>query len=232
MAKTQTIVAFFVVLVFILATLFLNEAVYSERDLNVRLDVHSYSNISMAPADCRFTRATNVGETSLGKDNFSVEDDIARELLYGGFSARGATISGIILSVFAFILSVIGVGLDLDMTASKYPSGAWIHAGDTKTFVAGILIRLLVVGAILSMLLASLCSLAALVQQGYVPSGGLDMGQEDFNPRKLPDECSSLDDNVIHRSDNLKGSLFTSTVSIFAIGFMVYAIRYDIKASS
>ena len=125
MAKTQTIVAFFVVLVFILATLFLNEAVYSERDLNVRLDVHSYSNISMAPADCRFTRATNVGETSLGKDNFSVEDDIARELLYGGFSARGATISGIILSVFAFILSVIGVGLDLDMTAAKYPSGAW-----------------------------------------------------------------------------------------------------------
>ena len=232
MAKTQTIVASIVTLVFILATLFLNEAVYSDRDLNVRLDVNTYSNISEAPADCRFTRATNIRETSLGKDNFSVEDDIARELLYGVFSARGATISAIILSVFAFILSVIGIGLDLDMDAAKYPSGAWIHVGDTKSFVGGVLFRLLVVGSLLSMFLAALCSLGALVQQGYVPSAGLDMGQEDFNPRKLPDDCTDLDDNVIRRSDNLKGSLFTSTASIVAIGFMVYAIKYDIKASS
>jgi len=232
MAKTQTIVAYFVVLVFLLTTLFLNEAVYSNNDLNVRLDVHTYSNISNAPADCRFTRATNVGETSLGKDNFSVEDDIARELLYGVFSARGATISAIVLSVFTFILTVIGVGLDMDMSAAKYSAGAWIHAGDTKSYVAGILFRLLTVGIKLSMVLTSLFVLGALVQQGYVPSGGLDMGQQDFNPRKLPDECSSLDDDVIRRSDNLKGSLFTSVASIFSMCLMVYATRYDIKASS
>lgn len=231
MAKTQTIIAAVAVVISILVPLFLNESVYSDTDLNVRLDVNTYSSVADAPSDCRFTRATDVSKTTLGKDNFSVEDDIARELLYGGFSARGATISGLVLALFAFILAVVGLKLDLNMDAAKYEGGSWFHEGDTQTFVSGILFKLLLVGSALSMVISTLLTVGALVQQGYVPSPGLDMGVDDFNPRKLPDECDGLDDNVIRRSDNLKGAIFTSALSMFALAFMFYAVLYDDKAS-
>ena len=232
MAHTQTLVATVAVLVFILLVLGLNEGVYLNSDLNERLDV-SVHILADAPKDCRFTRATDTSKTSYGLDNYSVEDDIAREFLYGGFSARASVISAVVLSLGAFVIAVVAPDLDFDMEAAKYKGGSWFHEGDTKTFVAGVLFRLTVVGAILSMSVATLCSMGALSQQGYVPSVGLDFGVEDSDPRALPSECVGDDiGSVVHRSDSLKASTFFSCVSVFSLVFMAYAVKYDKKASN
>ena len=225
MAYTQTLVATIALLVCLLLTLGLNEGVYSNTDLTVRLDVNTYANVSKAPVDCRFTRATGPVPTTFGVDKFSVQDDIAREFLYGGFSARGAVISGIILCIGAFVIAIVVKDLDMEMEAAEYKKGSWLHEGDTKAFVSGILFRLLLTGTALSMVIASGCSLSALVLQGYVPSVGI--GVE--NVRLVPDGCD--DDNVVHRSDSLKASFFFSALSVFVVGCMAYAVRYDIKAS-
>lgn len=232
MAYTQTLVATLAVVVFLMVTLALNEGVYLDSDLNTRLDVNTYSNLEDAPKDCRFTSATNSSTTTYGLDKYSVEDDIAREFLYGGFSARASVISAVVLSIGAFVIAIVAPDLDFDQEAAKYKGGSWFHEGDTKTFVAGVLFRLMVVGAILSMSVATLCSFGALNQQGYVPSAGLDMGEEDSNPRELPDECDGDDiGSVVHRSDSLKASTFFAALSVFSIAFMAYAVKYDKKAS-
>tara|TARA_B110001450_G_C17661940_1_gene497636 strand:- start:1752 stop:2456 length:705 start_codon:yes stop_codon:yes gene_type:complete len=233
MAYTQTLVATIAVLVFIIVTLALNEGVYLDSDLNTRLDVNTYSDLADAPKDCRFTRATTDNIATYGLDKYSVEDDIAREYLYGGFSARASVISAVVLSLGAFVIAVVAPDLDFDQEAAKYKGGSWFHEGDTKTFVAGVLFRLMVVGAILSMSVATLCSFGALNQQGYVPSAGLDMGEADTDPRALPTECEGDDiGSVVHRSDSLKASTFFSALSVFSIAFMAYAVKYDKKASA
>lgn len=231
MPYTQTIVATLAVLISVILTLGLNEGVYQNTDLNVRLDQNTYATPSDAPVDCRFTSASSVS-TVYKLDHYSVEDDIARELLYGGFSARGGVISAIVLSLGAFVIAVVVPDLDFDMDAAKYKGGSWFHEGDTKKFVGGVLFRLTVVCALLSMSISALCSVVALSQQGYVPSAGLDFGVDDSDPRALPAGCDGDDiGNVVHRSDSLKASVFFSVLSVFAIGFMAYAVKYDKKAS-
>ena len=231
MAVTQTIVATVAVLFSVLLTLGLNEGVYNNTDLNVRLDVNTYTVTANAPRDCRFTSATT-DSTTYQLDNYSVEDDIAREMLYGGFSARGAVISAVVLAIAAFVIAVVVPDLDFEMDAAKYEGGSWFHEGDTKKFVSGVLFRLTVAGALLSMSISTLCSMGALSQQGYVPGVGLDFGVEDSNPRELPTACDADDiGNVVHRSDSLKASVFFSATSVFAIVFMAYAVKYDKKAS-
>ena len=232
MAVTQTIVASIAVSILVILTLGLSEGVYNNTDLNVRLDVNTYTNITSAPKDCRFTSAS-IDSTTYTLDNYSVEDDIAREMLYGGFSARGALISAIVLSLVAFVIAVVFPDLDFDMDAAKYKNGEWFHGGDRNKFVAGVLFRLTVAGALLSMSISTLCLMGALSQQGYVPSAGLDFGVDDSNPRELPVLCNADDiGNVVHRSDSLKASVFFSATSFFAIVFMAYATKYDAKAST
>ena len=224
MAYTQTLAATLVLLIFILLTLGLNEGVYSNTDLNVRLDWDSYDNKTLAPRDCTWMNG------QLDNGSFTIRDDVARELLYGGFSARGGTISAIVLSIGAFVIAIVVGDIDSEMTAT-YEGGSWFHSGNTKSFVAGVIFRLLVVGTALSMTVSSFCTLGALVYQYYVPSAGLDFGVDDFDPRKLPEVCEDLDDNIIHRSDSLKASLFFSIASVFFVGVMSYYVHYDKKAS-
>ena len=226
MAYTQTLAATLVLLIFILITLVLNEGVYSNTDVNVRLDWDSYTNKTLAPQeqDCTWSR----GELSI--ERFTTGDDAAREFLYGGFSARGGTISAIVLGIGAFVIAIVVGDIDTEMEA-KYEEGSWFHRGNTKAFVTGVIFRLLVVGTALSMTISSVCTLGALLYQGYVPSAGLDFGVEDANPRELPKACSDLDDNVVHRSDSLKASLFFSIASVFFVSVMSYYVHYDKKAS-
>ena len=226
MAYTQTILATLAVLISVILTLGLNEGVYNETDLNIRLDGATYG-FDDSPQDCRFL------DSALAKTTYSVDDDIAREFLYGVFSARGAAISAIVLSLAAFVIAVVAPDLDFDLGAAKYKDGSWFHEGDTKAFVAGVLFRLVVAGALLSMSISTLCSMGALSHQGYVPGIGLDFGVDGLNPRLLPEECKGDEiGNVIHRSDSLKSSVFFSVLSVFAIGFMAYAVKYDKKASA
>jgi len=226
MAYTQTLAATLVLLIFILITLGLNEGVYSNTNVNVRLDWDSYPNKTLAPQeqDCKWSG----GELSI--ERFTIGDDIAREFLYGGFSARGGTISAIVLGIGAFIIAIVVGDIDTEMEA-KYEEGSWFHQGNPKAFVAGVIFRLLVVGTALSMAISSVCTLGALFYQEYVPSAGLNLGVEDDNPRKLPEVCSDLNDNVVHRSDSLKASLFFSIASVFFVRVMSFYVHYDKKAS-
>lgn len=224
MAYTQTLAATLVLLIFILITLVLNEGVYSNTDVNVRLDWDSYTNKTLAPQDCTWSG----GELSI--ERFTIGDDAAREFLYGGFSARGGAISAIVLGIGAFVIAIVVGDIDTEMEAI-YEEGSWFHRGNTKAFVAGVIFRLLVVGTALSMAISSVCTIGALLYQGYVPSAGLDFGVEDANPRELPEACSDLDDNVVHRSDSLKASLFFSIASVFFVRVMSYYVHYDKKAS-
>lgn len=218
MSYTQTVIATLFLLIFLLVTLGFNEGVYSSVDLNVRF-------ASGHLKDCRFL------DDNYTVSDFTKEDDIAREFLYGGFSARGGAISAIVLSIGVFVLAIVVPKLDLDMSAAKYKNGSWLHQGDTLTFVIGVLYQLFISASVLSVLILSSCTIMALSKQCYVPSIGIDFGVEDYNPRKLPGACSELSDNIVRRTDYLKASLFFSLASLIAIRFMDYAVRYDKKAS-
>ena len=231
MAHTQTLAATLALLIFILLTLVLNEGVYSNTDLNVIVDEDFYSNSTLAPSDCRFGLSGN-NLVTLEVSKFTLADDIARESLYGGFSARGGAISAIVLSIGAFVISIVVDDIDTEMDAAKYQKGSWFHSGDTKAYVAGVLSLLMMAGTALSMAITAFCTLAALMYQGYVPSSGLDFGVKDVDPREIPTVCSELDDNIIHRSDSLKASLFFAIASVFLVGIMGHFVRYDKKASS
>ncbi len=185
---------------------------------------------SKPPMDCRLVWG---GPTSkyFMRSYFNENDDISREFLYGGFSARGAAISAIVLSIGTFVLAVTVPELDLDMDAGKYVGKSWFHEGDTKKFVAGVFYRLMVAGIVLSLGILGATSVGALFLQGFVPSAGVDYDDtDDFSSRDVS-ECKDIDDSVVYRSDALKASVFLSGVSVIAVGFLAYAVKYDRKAS-
>lgn len=225
MPYTQTIVATAFSLIFILITLGFNESVYSSSDLNTLLNKDTYLNKTLAPEDCRFITS------NFSVSYFTESDDIAREFLYGGFSARGGCISALVLVVGMFVIAIVSDKIDTDMLAAKYVDGSWIHQGDTQTFMIGVIYQLMFTGALLSLILTILCILSALSHQTYVPSVGIDFNREDYNPRELSDECSNSSDNVVHRSDFLKVSLFFSAGCLISVYFVDYSLRYDKKAS-
>ena len=182
------------------------------------------------PMDCRLVWG---GPTSkyFMRSYFNENDDISREFLYGGFSARYAAVSAIVLSIGTFVLAVTVPELDLDMDAGKYVGKSWFHEGDTKKFVAGVFYRLMVAGIILSLGILGATSVGALFLQGFVPSAGVDYDDtDDFSSRDVS-ECKDIDDSVVYRSDALKASVFLSGVSVIAVGFLAYAVKYDRKAS-
>lgn len=183
-----------------------------------------------APKDCRLVwggKSSKYFEPSF----FSENDDISREFLYGGFSARGAAVSAIVLSIGTFVLAVTVPELDLNMDAGKYVGKSWFHEGDTKKFVAGVFYRLMMAGIVLSLGILGATSVGALFLQGFVPSAGVDYDDtDDFSSRDVS-ECKDIDDNVVYRSDALKAAVFLSGVSVIAVGFLAYAVKYDRKAS-
>ena len=183
-----------------------------------------------APMDCRLVWGGKSSKYFMAYP-FNENDDISREFLYGGFSARGAAISAIVLSIGTFVLAVTVPELDLDMDAGKYVGKSWFHEGDTKKFVAGVFYRLMVAGIVLSLGILGATSVGALFLQGFVPSAGVDYDDtDDFSSRDVS-ECKDIDDSVVYRSDALKASVFLSGVSVIAVGFLAYAVKYDRKAS-
>jgi len=117
------------------------------------------------------------------------------------------------------------------LDAGKYVGKSWFHEGDTKKFVAGVFYRLMVAGIVLSLGILGATSVGALFLQGFVPSAGVDYDDtDDFSSRDVS-ECKDIDDSVVYRSDALKASVFLSGVSVIAVGFLAYAVKYDRKAS-
>ena len=185
---------------------------------------------SKPPMDCRLVWGGQSSKYFMAS-YFNENDDISREFLYGGFSARGSAVSAIVLSIGTFVLAVTVPELDLDMDAGKYVDKSWFHEGDTKKFVAGVFYRLMVAGIVLSLGILGATSVGALFLQGFVPSAGVDYDDtDDFSSRDVS-ECKDIDDSVVYRSDALKASVFLSGVSVIAVGFLAYAVKYDRKAS-
>jgi len=208
MGHTQTFVAFIVSCIFILLTFGFNENAYSISDLDI--DILNGSDL-----DCVY----NPANASVYSRPFSYDDAISREYLYGPFSARASCISAFAMTIGAFVMAIVSSGLDFDMEAGKYRKGGCIHEGDTVSFISGVIFRLLVGGSFFSMFLSFTCSFAALLHQGYVPSS---LGDRVF------EDCP---DSVLSRTFVLKLSVFFSSLSALSVVFLMYAVRYDEKAS-
>ena len=204
MGFTQTVVATLAVVLLIIVTLSLNESVFTETDVTKPLG--SLCNI--------------VGD----KLKSSASGVDTREMLYGTLSVRGANIAALVLGTIAFATAAISKNLDLDME-SKYQEGSYMLYGNPRAFISGILFRLCAAGAALAMTLSSLLVLSPLTVELSTLGG--------VNRSMTPDaDCTDLGPNQIERANLLSAVLVLSAASVFAVGFMVHAIKYDAKASA
>ena len=209
MGFTQTVVATFAVVLLIIVTLSLNEAVFKETDLmkDVGLTCNAGSEV--------LVNAARTGETP---------PTDTRELLYGTLSVRGANISALVLGGVAFLIAYFSKSLDIDME-SKYEEGSYMLSGTPRAYFAGILFRLCAAGAALAMTLSTLLVVPALgVEAASMPGVNRSM--------TFDKTCEDLGPNHIERFDMLAAILVLSASSVVAVGFMVYAIKYDAKASA
>jgi hypothetical protein len=203
MGFTQTVVATLAVVLLIIVTLSLNESVFTETDVTKPLG--SLCNI--------------VG------DELKLASGVdTREMLYGSLSVRGANIAALVLGTLAFATAAISKNLDLDME-SKYQEGSYMLYGNPRAFISGILFRLCAAGAALAMTLSSLLVLSPLTVE-LSTLGGVNRS---MTPAP---ECTDLGPNQIERANLLSAVLVLSAASVFAVGFMVHAIKYDAKASA
>ena len=203
MGFTQTVVATLAVVLLIIVTLSLNESAFKETDVTKPLG--SLCNI--------------VG------DELKLASGVdTREMLYGSLSVRGANIAALVLGTLAFATAAISKNLDLDME-SKYQEGSYMLYGNPRAFISGILFRLCAAGAALAMTLSSLLVLPPLTVELNTLGG--------VNRSMTPaPECTDLGPNQIERANLLSAVLVLSAASVFAVGFMVHAIKYDAKASA
>tara|TARA_B110000858_G_scaffold181627_1_gene220248 strand:- start:2057 stop:2668 length:612 start_codon:yes stop_codon:yes gene_type:complete len=203
MGFTQTVVATLAVVLLIIVTLSLNESVFTETDVTKPLG--SLCNI--------------VG------DELKLASGVdTREMLYGSLSVRGANIAALVLGTLAFATAAISKNLDLDME-SKYQEGSYMLYGNPRAFISGILFRLCAAGAALAMTLSSLLVLSPLTVE-LSTLGGVNRS---MTPAA---DCTDLGPNQIERANLLSAVLVLSAASVFAVGFMVHAIKYDAKASA
>jgi len=183
----DSIIATLFVLVFLSISLGLNETVYSETDLTKRLSGNE--------ANCVYNGLT------LGKAAFGESDEIAREQLYGTFSARGAAISVYVLGAVALILGLV----------RKQVLELW------NDFTVEIF-NLVVTGAVLASSLLVIMTSLALTDQSYVPSAFV------ADDVRVLDNCKNADgdviDNVVQRTERLQASLVFAIVTLFSIGYM------------
>lgn len=203
MGFTQTVVATLAVVLLIIVTLSLNESAFKETDVTKPLG--SLCNI--------------VG------DELKLASGVdTREMLYGSLSVRGANIAALVLGTLAFATAAISKNLDLDME-SKYQEGSYMLYGNPRAFISGILFRLCAAGAALAMTLSSLLVLPPLTVE-LNTLGGVNRS---MTPAA---DCTDLGPNQIERANLLSAVLVLSAASVFAVGFMVHAIKYDAKASA
>lgn len=237
MGFTQTVVATFAVVLLIIVTLSLNESVFKETDL--MKDVGKTCNAgsesmsvgycidlsARTPEQCAiqfgdwnastYTHPTRAGPT---------EPSDTRELLYGTLSVRGASISALVLGGVAFLIAYYSKSLDIDME-SKYEEGSYMLSGTPRAYFAGVLFRLCAAGAVLATTLSTLL---------VVPALGVEAKSMHGVNRSMtfPSSCEDLGPNHIQRFEMLSAMLVLSISSVVAVGFMVYAIKYDAKASA
>jgi multisubunit Na+/H+ antiporter MnhB subunit len=203
MGFTQTVVATLAVVLLIIVTLSLNESAFKETDLTK--PVGDLCNI--------------VG------DELKLASGVdTREMLYGSLSVRGANIAALVLGTLAFATAAMSKNLDLGME-SKYQEGSYMLYGNPRAFISGILFRLCAAGAALAMTLSSLLVLSPLTTE-LSALGGVNRS---MTPAA---DCTDLGPNQIERADLLSAVLVLSAASVFAVGFMVHAIKYDAKASA
>ena len=163
MPLVNTIISTLFVLVFLSISLGLNETVYSSTDLSKLLN-HTGAVNCVYDSDLRTLELGPFGES----------DEIAREVLYGTFSARGAAISVYVLGAVALLLGL------LQKTSIEPVQKFKVELFNIVASFAGLAAALLVI-------LTSL----ALTDQSYVPSAFVA-----DNVRVL-DTCKDADDKIL-----------------------------------
>tara|TARA_B110000091_G_scaffold139564_1_gene149176 strand:+ start:5179 stop:5802 length:624 start_codon:yes stop_codon:yes gene_type:complete len=207
MGKTQTIISTVAVVILLVVTLSISEGIFKVTDITKSLGE---------------TCEVNADGTALVKA--LANHDVARNALYGTISVRGASISALLLSVIAAGVVAIAKDLDLDME-SKYDNGSYLLSGNPRAFVSGIVFRLCVSGAMLSMLIAGV------LVAGPMTAASVAHHDSDLN-NTVPSECSDLGRTALERSADLSAVFVLAFVSAAAIGLMSYSVKYDAKASA
>jgi len=202
MPLVNTIISTLFVLVFLSISLGLNETVYSSTDLSKLLN-HTGAVNCVYDSDLRTLELGPFGES----------DEIAREVLYGTFSARGAAISVYVLGAVALLLGL------LQKTSIEPVQKFKVELFNIVASFAGLAAALLVI-------LTSL----ALTDQSYVPSAFVA-----DNVRVL-DTCKDADDkildNVVQRSERLQASVVFGIITLLSIGYMareIHAYQDELK---
>ena len=205
MGFTQTVVATFAVVLLIIVTMTLNETVYTETDLSQPMG-----------------KLCDIVDSELREKPAGTD---VRELLYGTLSVRGANISALVLGVVAFGVAFFSKSLDLEME-SKYQEASYMLYGKPRAYIAGILFRLCAVGTALAMTLSTLLIVPVLaIESMQVVGVNRSLSTAACDDKKLGP-------NQLERFDLLSVMLVLSASSVAAVGFMVYAIKYDAKASA
>lgn len=205
MPLVNTIISTLFVLVFLSISLGLNETVYSSTDLSKLLD-HG----STAKVNCVYDYS---GLRTLALAPFGESDEIARETLYGTFSARGAAISVYVLGAVALLLGLL----------EKTNIELW---NNFKVELFNIVVSFAALASTLLVILTSL----ALTDQSYVPSAFVK------DKVRLLDTCKDVDgkilDNVVQRSERLQASVVFGIITLFSIGYMareIHAYQDELK---
>ena len=149
-----------------------------------------------------------------------------RAALYGTVSVRGATISALLMAVIAAGVVAVSKDLDLDMD-SKYEKGSYLLSGNPRAFVSGIVFRLCVSGAMLSMLIAGVLVAGPMTAMpAYCPPTAVRRTSTVIHG------CKDLGRTALERATDLSAVFVLSFVSAAAIGLMSYSVKYDAKASA
>lgn len=207
MGKTQTIISTIAVVVLLVVTLSISEGIFKETDVTKPVG-----------------ETCEVVANALAAVDTGSSLDATRDALYGTVSVRGATISALLMAVIAAGVVAISNDLDLDME-SKYESGSYLLSGNPRAFVSGIVFRLCVSGAMLSMLIAGVLVASPMTAAGIAKLGG------DVD-KTVPTACEELGRTALERSTDLSAVFILSFVSAAAIGLMSYSVKYDAKASA
>tara|TARA_B110000977_G_scaffold140779_1_gene178706 strand:+ start:3527 stop:4249 length:723 start_codon:yes stop_codon:yes gene_type:complete len=190
---TDSIVSTLFVILFWALSLGLNETTYEGTDLSKRLPTGN--------VQCAFVNPSSAMETT----SYDPRDEGARELLYGTFSARGASIAVIVLGVLALVLGLL-----------KY----------SKLSLCGFHLELfnyVVTGALLSATVGVFQTHGALLHQHTIPSANVADGILSLDACK--DAEHEVIPNVLDRATRLRASLIFGLLTVLSIMYMARELR-------
>lgn len=192
---TDAIVSTLFVILFWALSLGLNESTYVDTDLSKRLPAGN-------DVQCAFVNDFKAME----KSSYTSSDEAAREMLYGSFSARGASIAVIVLGVLALVLGVA-------------------KAGELK-LCAGInleIFNFVVSGAFLASILVVVETNNALLHQGNIPSA--NVADDILSIDKCKDSSDEIIPNALDRANRLRASLVFGLLATISIVYMARELR-------